>query len=326
MFIKRPGGARKSYSLVGHNGKVIHDERIDLVNKDFAAGVSRDILEQRMKLIMNEKKPVLTQLDFTNMRLAKQCHTTKIKHKPRLADARPLWSRLRRTVEALGSIDLATATEDSLLDQISPIVEQGPRYHVIGGINELLNFMGRELRLENPRPQYINDVEHITVEFFVNNAHKLPTDFAAYMGGLFAFGLRLGELPTAEINGQIAYISKQLKREGKITVTKNKKPRHVPVILPLMPFVTRLNALGSVRVNELRLTHHRAMLNACKDILGLSKLHNLRHSYAVAQRKVGITIKELAEYIGDTEQVVRDHYARFGAPEEQLQRAIARWK
>lgn len=321
MFIKRPNQSRKSYGLVGNDGKVVYDSRIDAVNKDLHSGSSKDILEQRMRIIRDAFKPTKIACSFYNEQLAKACHTSKVKRKHDLVDVKSLENRLKRAVLALGEVSLKEATEGQILDAVSKERGSGRRYHIIGAINELLRFANRDLRLHNPSPR-IGQVTFLSPEEFVKQINKdytskNDTPYKLYLTALFATGCRVGELPTAVFDEEGVYISQQLKEDGTIQpFTKNKQDRRAPILPIFDKEVKEFIKLGSEVIFNIRLHHHRKMLNILN-----ARLHDLRHSYAIYLAKKNFSLPQIARYIGDTEAVAKKHYAQYCPSDEEISSA-----
>jgi integrase len=52
--------------------------------------------------------------------------------------------------------------------------------------------------------------------------------------------------------------------------------------------------------------------------------HRFRHTFAARLLQSGMTTRDVAEYLGDTEEVVRTHYAKYTTSEQEM--ATAKWK
>lgn len=319
MAIKRPGNGRATYAII-IKGKTVYDERIDAVNRDVILGHAPDELVARMREIEKSFRPQSPLLGYTNYRLAEECFAYKVKYTPlaRLRSPYTAHRRLIRGVEALDQLPLTTATADQILEQIAHTKDQpGRRYHVLGAINELLRYLRRDLRLPNPSPR-IETINFIEVGTFLERSKLLREDYAIYLGSLFATGMRLGELPMATYPGNTFYVNQQLHRDGRVGPMKCRTEKQGPMIPHLIPFVMRLNALGRDAVHRIRRKYDKMMLNASKDILGVT-IHDMRHSYAIYMAKQSRPTGKIAEYIGDSEEVCRKHYSRYRPTNEELE-------
>lgn len=326
IFIKRPGGRHKHYSLVGPDGKTKYDERIDSVNRDLDSGTSLAVCEKRMLLIRDSFKSDEPPIVGYNKDLALALQAYKIKRKG-AHFKRPESGkyRLLAAVSELGPLSLKGATEQSILNQVGHLMAPGRRYHVFGAINELLKFQGSIFRLHNPAPIPPHIVPHITVEQFISQSHLLPPAYAAYLGSLFATGCRFGELPTALLSEKSVSVAGQVLRDGRVGDTKNNSIRTAPVIPDLTKWVSILNTLGKPAIIDLRLNHEDKIRRAWKSLWNM-KMHATRHSYCIAWAQAGTPSAQLAEYIGDTVEVCTRHYARYQTTNEQVERALLLWK
>lgn len=326
MFIKKPGYGRATYALVDDNNKTVQDERIKVINKDLKRGVARDELDARMKLILDSFKPSIFALAPSNLRLAREYDKRIRKIKPNLRDHRSLYNRVVRSVEALGKVTVRDATEDQLLEAIAHVTDTGRRYHIIGGLNTLLRLCGRDLRIRNQSPTVGNEVVYLHTADFLEKLKTIENPmYRDLLATYFATGCRWGELPAAVIQGNTAHINAQLDKDGMTIVTKNKKGRRAPIIPTLREYVLRYNALSDVEKRELRLYHHFKVYKLAKRQLGV-RIHDLRHSYAVAWAKQGTSVAKIALWIGNTEYVCYKHYSRYQPADEELEREVAAWK
>lgn len=323
MFIKRPGNGRASYSLVGSDGKTLHDERVDNVNRDLRMGMSRDILEERMRVVLFsfKRRP---ELDADNIKLANACHEYKVKRKGRhLSRPATAKQRLLRAAHAMGRTSLLVATEEVVVTQLEHVPFRS-RYQVIGAVNELLAFAKRGITLFNPQPRKTDEIAFIRISQWEGAATLLVPHHRAFLGALFATGCRIGELPRAVFRSQSAYVATQLLRDGKVGPTKNRTMRVAPLIMPLAQYVTQLQTYGQKEIDRIRLEEESDMRNALRLVFGITT-HDLRHSYCVEHGAVGANVHELADYIGDTVSVCQRHYRPYCLQDEQVARAAARW-
>lgn len=325
MFIKRPTRLKtgsKKYSLIGNDGKVIRDPRIDQINQELAAGVSRDILELRMQAVLKSYKPARLPeelLSLSNERLVLRCHEAKIRKKPDLAYPDGLKQRLLSCAKAMGDISIESGSTEDLYACTSKIKDRSRRFEVIRGINELLKYAGRAERLYNPTPKASSRVSFITVKDFVTKSQSLTEEARAVFGALFASSCRWGELPMAmPIGDKQLLVAEQLDDVGVVRATKNKKERHTLVLRPLSQYLKQYLALPQGEKDRIRLSSYNHYYRLCKKSLGI-RIHDLRHSYAVALRAAGIATSSIADFIGDTEKVAKERYLRHGASTEEIE-------
>lgn len=325
MFIKRPNSYRASYALIGRDGKTRFDPRIDAINRDLKAGFPIDLLESRVKAVLASFRLPQTPISMSNEALVNRCHTAKLKMKTDLADPDNLKYRLMRAAEAVGEVSILEASEDSLYNAFKGPLTASQTYELRRGINELLKFAGRPIKLYNPRPKMADEIVYIRIEDFSRLENKLKRHHAVYLGALFATGCRFAELPVAGLTQEQADVRFQLKPNNPKAPTKNKKKRIAPVLPPLNGYVEDYLKLPKELRYSMCLTNHKQLLYQCKKALGV-KIHDLRHSYAVEWTLKGCTVQEVALYIGDTEEVTQLHYRPQMAVAEQISRALSKWK
>lgn len=322
MFIKRPGSRRKSYALVGDDGKTIPDPRIDEINKDLRAGVPKDTLELRLKAVLRSFKPQDTYLiSQSNQQLVERCHKAKLLQK-HLSDPDSLKSRLTHCAKYAGELSLLECSKEDLYEVVARVSNPSRRFEVIRGLNELLLFANRGFKLKNVRKHQSSRVSFIEVDDFKKKVLTLPVDYQILFGAYIATGCRWGELPLAEIGKKSVFIEEQLCDDGTVGITKNKKQRVSPILPPLLDYVVRYNKFSQEKKNELRLNHYYKCYALCKKVLGI-RIHDLRHSYAIAWRKAGATTSQIADYIGDTEEACKKHYLKHGLTVDEIEQA---WK
>jgi integrase len=322
-FIKRPGKGRATYALIGPDKKTISDPRIDAINADLAAGMARDILEQRMRAVLDSYKPAKApkaMLAVANQRLVLRCHEAKLREKVHLARPDDLKQRLLSCAAALGNVSIESASKDELLRALATIKSPSRRFEIARGINELLKYANRAERIYNPPIRQSSRVAFISIKDFKEKILSVPAPYHLVLGALFATGCRWGELPLAEsVNGVAVLVAEQVRNDGTLGPTKNKKERHALILEPLQVWWEEYSKLLYEEKNKLRLEGYNIAYRLCKTRLGI-RIHDLRHSYAVALRSYGFNTGQIAEFIGDTEQVCKERYLRHGRTEEELTR------
>lgn len=324
MNVKRPRSDRKSYALIDAHGKTVKDPRLDAINADLRAGVAPDILEARVRALLDTYRPKRTPISLANERIVEACHEHKLAVKPDLVDPDGLKQRLHRAAEALGAISVAEADERALYRALQHIKSPSQRYEIRRGVNELLLFLKRGFKLANPVPQRPDEVVFIRAAEFIAKARDLQPHYRATLGALFATGCRWAELPVAVVADGASRVSKQLKPGNVLALTKNKKARTAPIIPGLSQYLDEYLKLDKSTRYALCLSNHKRVYYACKKVLGI-RIHDLRHSYAVEWGSVGASTAEIARYIGDTESVAERHYRNYCATPDEIKRALDRW-
>jgi hypothetical protein len=324
VFIKRPRkGERNTYALV-INGKTFHDPRIDAVNKDYAAGRPEYECLARMKAIRDSFKAKSADLLPSNEAIVQELHNKKLAANPHLSRPDDLLGRLLSAVRQVGDLPLREASTGQIIMSIKHVTDPSRRFEVIRAINEVLKFTGRADLIKNRTVPVSSRVGFISVADFKRSVVRLPQDYQLVLGALFATGARFGELPLAEITDASVFIKAQIKDDGSVGRTKNKKARRSPVLPPLQRFSKAYSALPVEAKRALRLEHYDRLYGACKRTLGI-RIHDLRHSYAMEWKEVGMSFATIGGYIGDTEGAVRK-YLQHAASDEMVDFAIQRYK
>lgn len=328
-FIKRPGKVRRSYALIGPDGKTIEDKRIDKVNEDLKRGMAGDLLEERMRLVKLEyqnkyKPPVLTA--FGNLELANQVQAWKLKRKPYLRDPGSSLAALIRAVEACGMLSLYTASEEQLLGVVAREPDLFKQQYLKRDLNQLLRHAKRDFTLKVVKLKRVGVVRFLSLDAFLQRLTPVKNDIdRLYMKCLFATGCRYAELPCMQLLGSGIVVQEQINRKGQFAVTKNNRQREAPVIPELLPDVKIWVEQEMQEKIRIRLERYKFIYRASKDHLKMT-VHDLRHCYAVRWRQHGFTPGQIAEFIGDTEDVCREHYLRFGGDSDAVKLAVAQYQ
>jgi len=320
--IKRPNKWRATYALV-IKGKTIQDPRIDQINLELKRGVPRDELEARLKRLF---LPAPVPVSQSNLRLVEECHRYKLRRKgSRLVRPNELRRRLISAVERIGDLPLKEADEFQLMDRLNLIESNARRFETTRALNELLLFSKRGFKLDNPPVPKPFEVAHVTLREFLEKIKNLIPDHQAVIGSLFACGCRWGELPVAKIDDKSVFITHQIRKEGVLGRTKNKKlNRRSPIIPPLKSFIMTYNAFPQEKKVKLRM-NYKSVYRAFKRVFGI-RIHDLRHSYAIELRTQGVEIALIAQYIGDTIKVCTDHYLNYAPNDAEIDRISKLWE
>jgi integrase len=327
MFIKRPGKDRKSYAIVDDEGRTIKDPRIDQVNADRAAGLgSADLWEARLREVMGELRPKrepapLYALSLVNAQLVERWHAIKVmmRDEPH-ADPENLKQRLLRGAGALGELSIQGASEDQILMALSK-VKGAKKHDIVRAVNELLKYAKRGFSIPNPARE--RDIVFIRPAQFLQL--ERGGDYKVVLGALFATGCRWAELPLATSKDGGISVRRQIRKDGSVGKTKNKRERLSPILPPLLTYWEEYSSWSEHNKRKMRFDLYNRAYGFCKRKLGV-RLHDLRHSYAVEWLASGFSMSEVAKFIGDTEEACQRHYAPFTAQPDEIERAIARYK
>lgn len=324
MFIKRPSPKsrrNKKYSLIGDDGKVVRDARIDALNKDLGAGVGIDIIEKRMQRILRGYKPEAPKHDLldVNEKLARAVLAKSLLRRPNMAYPKGQLLRLLAAARYMTPLVIQDAPEDALLARL---VASPHRYEYTCRVNQMLRHLGRPV-LPNPKDKKAPP-EFISVAFFLEQASELAPEHRAFLGALFATGCRMAELP--EVSFKDSYqradiVSQWHVRRRAVWDTKNKKERTAPTLPALRIYIKEFLLLPKDLRRSLCVAGYKNMRQDCRRVLGC-RIHDLRHSYCVALAEAGFTSHQIARYIGDTVETTERHYRNWLATDEELLSAL----
>ncbi len=327
IFIKRPGSSKRATYAIIVDNKTISDPRLDAINADLKAGHPPDTLELRLRSLiatLRGKGEELVPSDL-NRKLVEQRHAKKLLRKSNLRDADGLKQRLLRAAAWIGELSIRESGEDELLARLREAPAKA-QYELTRGVNELLRFAGR-----SPLP--MPDKEHPEIAFipvteFLIKISPLPKLEKLYIASLFATGCRFSELPLAVFQGGKVVVKAAFGSRagtwGKVQGTKNKHDREALILPPLLTY-TKEFALLSPEEKKALWSNHKRLYLLCKSTFGI-RLHDLRHSYAVAWGGKGIPVGKVAEWIGDSVEVTRRHYWGYFVSDDEVEKAHALWK
>jgi integrase len=210
-------------------------------------------------------------------------------------------------------LPLVTTPSEEVKEYVSELgLTDSRRFEVLRVVNELMAFLNKP-KIENPRPVHREEVTYVPKDVFLAKLPELPEPYQLYLASLYATGCRFAELPKVTVEGDWAFVARQIHPNGQEWVTKNGKKRHTPILPELKPFIMAFKALPEKTQATLRLEDYNRLYGACTRLYGHS-IHTLRHSFAITCALEGRTVEEIAGWIGDTVEVTRKHYLGYIRP------------
>lgn len=338
-WLKKPGGSRKTFTVMrrplrgkGAKAHKVEDSRIDLINKHYVAGTLDFVgCEKQLKALIEElrgkEEPGAESLAANDQ--AFHAALAKFNKRKNTKDQSKLSAKngLKRGINALGHLSLFESPISAIQEHIDELPETKQRDRA-KWINILLHHVGREERLELTRDTRTG-VNYLTPEQLERTVPHLPDDaWKALVWVAFGTGGRFGELFAIDfMNKGLVTIAVQRTAEWKEVETKNRKSRTCPIIPDALSWLPKWFDVPLETKMKMRREYKGAEVvrNAC-NAAGVTSctFHELRHSYAIFWRKSGESVANIAQFIGDTEDVCRKHYLRFGADDAVAEAAIAR--
>ncbi len=329
FFIRRPGGTHTRFSIIKReNGKneTIANEALDAINAEFLSGKmpideALEAVKREMKRLKGSSKPIgkVINLSGFNVRLLERYWKEAYEHRD-VIDSKSAYNRLRRVIDRLGETPL-TASRLEIQKAISKYPPKQQR-ECATVIAQFLKFMNRGDVILQKSKKPRNKVSYVTLEEFRKIINHIEKEYKPLFWAAFSCGARIGELFSLELgkyrNGEIL-IDDQMDRNLVIRDTKNRRSRRVAVIKDIEKhFIEWLNYENKASIRNMRFSD--MLKDACK-ISGVNKtitFHDLRHSYAIYLLNKGISLSLVAQSLGDSEAVAREHYVGFDLTEEGL--------
>ncbi len=335
ITIKRPSkfvgaGKRSTFALVrkvpGQPSKTLNLPELAALNRAFQSGeldLDRANLQVAAikKRLLAEEKGAAPALVFhsDNLKILVQ-YWKKWRPGRQIVDDKTSFNELRRAVEALGTLNLRTATFDELRGSIKATGSKQAR--IVKCLNRLLKFIGRgDIKIPTHKPDRVV-VRYLTLEDFQRVLALLPDSWFKYLcGAAFACGGRAGELFALTADdwdregGQI-FLERQLDTKLVVRGTKNRRPRYAVVIPQFESYLESWIALPSNLKRTLRSKTAEKLSGmfraACikADVTPLT-FHDIRHCYARHVLKKDPSLSRVADYLGDDEATAKKHYLGF---------------
>lgn len=338
-WIKKPKGARKTFAIMCRpfkKGKThsIKDERIKLLNDRYVEKLVDyqhviDSLRRIIEELRGDPEPsgfILPKNEQIFLNLWNEQYKDKVNTKAQSKlSAR---NGLIRALNALGDIDLYIASKQAIQTKLGqlPREKQADRAK---WTNVLLRYVGRRERIEAARVS--RKFNWLNIEQVQTMVEWLPSDTWKILAwSAFGTGARFSELFAIDfIQDGLVTIVEQWDKKFEKVETKNKQQRTAPIIPECLEWVEKWLKVPLEEKKKLRKEYRGAdrIKTACK-LANLQQctFHDLRHSYAIHLRIKGESIKNIAEFIGDTEETTRKHYLRFAANEAVAKSALERLK
>lgn len=309
--------------------KAVDHSTLDAINEAFRKGtVSREtahknVLDLREQLYKEAGAYSAVVHNSDNRRVADEYWRKEYGHRE-LVDPATARYEIDRAVEAMGMLSLLSATGEEIQNALKAL-KLGSNKHrrVVAKLYALLAFAGRgDVRIWRPKPEkksvrFLTEAEYARVrKYLPSEVIQTLHDVAFYTGG------RIGELFAMEPEhfsekNQEIRVKTQIDRKSAERATKNRRERTAIVF---EDGVEPLKKWFQVKRDiDMRTRRGMAAITraACQAAFPSSPrkhlvFHDLRHCYAVMLREVGLTTEDVADLIGDSLIVAKEHYSGFG--------------
>lgn len=226
-------------------------------------------------------------------------------------------NRLKRAVEAVGSLSLRSASREALQKEIDKTHFGNKQRAVVAALNQILAFIKRGDRLRKSREE-VRSPRHLKQSEFESlrtTLHNCPPNVELVFQVAFATGCRLGEifaLNTDDLEGLRIGVLSQMDESGKLRETKTRQNRYTIVMPEYKKAVQQwLKVPIEERFKIRNLAWSKITRKACR-AAKLSKVcvfHDLRHSFAIHLRAQGASIGDIANALGNSIMVAEKYYA-----------------
>ena len=337
--LKRPGYHRKSFSIMKKSqGKwsVVKTDQTKVLNDCYRRGelgfedCEKQFQEIIAKIYETRDKDLNSSLS-SNMRLMEEYYAYKYlrkSRKRRLAGSTPAGALndLRRAIVSLGQLDMTICPIDKMQEHVDLFFEgyesNGPHKKAVTRVNALLKYCGRPQldRLET-LPDTFSEVKNVSSEEFSDIAQELEGLDRILASIAYHSGLRIGEifaLQKAKVRpisgGIVLNVDRQMYRDFTYDLPKRRKIRRAFANSQCADDLKAWLDVSEVERNQIRNRRFSKIIsNACNNA---NTFHNisfkdLRHCYAINLLNRGATISQVAQNLGNSEQVCRNHYVGY---------------
>jgi integrase len=192
-------------------------------------------------------------------------------------------------------------------------------------LNEILNYLKRDVRLQKPKEQ-LKSVRHLSRDEFDKLSQKFGDPVCRDLAmTLFCSGLRFSEalaLTPEDFNGFELQVNKQLSKDG-TTLKLPKRGKQGRVVVFNFGIKELERWLQVKDKNQYRWTFQAALEDACRAAFPDTRgkwitPHDLRHSHAIYLLNKGATLKQVALNLRNRQDVCEKYYIGYAHSEGTL--------
>lgn len=311
--------------------KLVTSAELDRINKAYLAGTytfdeaKALVSDLRNRIIPKyRKRPTKLVTANENIKLLQSYWERDYSFRD-VVDPSTMRNAMHRALNVIGALSLETADLWELQKAVMTAqISNGEKRRVTGCINTLLRFAGRGFKLRPPKPEF-KQPKYLTEDEAVAVSRHIGGVIGDLVLIAFATGARVGELfSITPFGADKAHIGSQIKRDGKRSHVKNRKPRSVKVMrIGMDPLARWISMSAADRLKYRNARFSETVKNAAK-VLWPDRhekhivFHDLRHSFAIAQLAMGRSISQVARLLGDSYQVTEMYYLGFAVTSEEL--------
>lgn len=346
-FIKKPAGLRKTFALVHYAEAdklrtyypLAPNLALDLaaINASFLSGMPeyqalalvKDLVDKQHRATnVRAKANLASTLSKTNQNMFEEfwhdVYSARF-----LRDEAAARYRLLKALRLIEPLSLHTASDKDLIKRLKGTCKDyGEMRYAIDRLNQLLRYLKRDVVLRKP-PAGPIVVRHLMMSDFILVLAQFADPISRALAvTLCSSGARLSEamafLESDLGDGDIS-ITKQLTKLGLSLPKAGKTGRAAMLNIDLQAVKLWI---GYKNKEKYRDQFARDLRKACrlafphlKDREKWVSPHDLRHSYAINCRSIGLSTDDVADSLRNTSEVAKRFYIGFGHSEGSLDRA-----
>lgn len=238
-----------------------------------------------------------------------------------LEDPATARSALTRAIDALGSLSIYSAKRDEIQRAVDKFKGNKQR-RIVASLTQLLRFAGRDFRLRRAKKEK-RRVRSLSEDEFRAILPHLPSEPIRILHEVaFYTGARIGEcfaIEPEDFNPETdeLRIEAQIDKRNQRRDTKNDRER-VTIVFPAgieslaRWFEIKHEISLDTRKRMATFTRQACVAEFPRDERKHLCFHDLRHCYARLCRERGLSTEDVADLIGDSIIVAKEHYTGFG--------------
>lgn len=296
--------------------KAEKSEALEAINLLWQAGkLDREQAERRVEALVTALQKAsranLADQSLVNRKLMEDYWQTEYAVRV-LVSPQAMYNDLLRAIKAIEPVDLLSASRTELQAKVNKILPNRKKHRrVTARLNQLLRYLGRDIRLHATRKQR-PEISYLSEQELLDSLFKLPKHTRLFVAAMFYTGARPGELFEMTVKGEnLVRIEKQMDREGDVRDTKTGQGRDVLVDASGWHWVTEFIKR---RYEIPRNARHTIFKKVTRKVI-----YDLRHSYAIHMLNKGLSITDIALLLGNSVTVCNEYYTGFVAKPETIE-------
>lgn len=296
----------------------INDERLDGINellslKVITPGEAKKRANKIVEELRNKNKPKKF-INNVNQVVLERYWEKRGSLKDR-KDHGAAYRRLKRGLAALGSLDIALASDKEILTALAKNINNRTTLRdAVASIRQILKFIGRpDIYLPKPRPEH-KEVRYLTLEQFKQILPGLSHGERLVVWAAFGTGARQGEIWSInkiDPSGRAVWIAKQITRKNKPDSTKTGRKRWAYVIPEAREFIKEwIEFKDKEEIRNLRWSEI-VKLGCKRAEVPPITFHDLRHCYAIHLLQQSNSLEKVSRWLGNSITVCERYYTGY---------------